>query len=242
MRVLWILIPSLLCFGLGCKKQNGIQIDEASLVYPMDSSALALTPPRDQNSPNFQFESLSWEAAKPATVKWSNYLFNLIDQQEFEILDRATDATTFCPKYESLSRLQKINFWGALISGMTRFESNYRPTTRMVEYGLGNDVVTGRPTASEGLLQLSYSDSRYRSFCKMNWNVDRYKTDTDPTKTIFDPYVNLECGLKILSDQILDQAKIAVTSGAYWSVLKVGHSNQKIAPITEITKQLSFCD
>lgn len=229
-------------FVVGCGKATSIQIDENSMVYPMDDSQEALVPPQDQLTPNFRFEPLSWESAKASHFKWSNFVFNLIDRERFGDFDKVTDAAIFCPKYSTLNRLQKINFWGALVSGMVRFESNYRATTRMMEPQLGYDSVTGRPAASEGLMQLSYSDAKYRTYCQLDWHLDSEKADTDPTKTIFDPYLNLDCGVKIFADQIGSQGKIATTVRAYWSVLKPGHSNSKINEIAAITKQLTFCN
>lgn len=228
---------------VSCGKPGGIRvIDPDSMVYPMDHSELAQVPPQSEAEPSFKFEPLSWESAKAGNVKWSNYVFNLIDKEEFNNLDRATDVTNFCPKYDRLNRLQKINFWGALISGMTRYESNYKTTTRMVEKGLGKDPFTGRQIASEGLLQLSYADAKYRSYCKMNWAADKTKSDTDPTKTIFDPYINLQCGVKILGQQVYSKGKIAITSGAYWSVIKPDHANEKLSEISSIVRSLAFCN
>lgn len=243
MRVqIWSLLVVLM-FAAGCAVPKGIDvIDPENMEYSMDASDQAQVPPSDTVEPSFKFEPLSWESAKAANYKWSNYVFNLIDKEEFNNFDRATDATTFCPKYDQLSRLQKINFWGALISGMTKFESSYKATARMVEVGLGKDPFTGRQIASEGLLQLSYADAKYRSYCKMSWAADKNKADTDPTKTIFDPYVNLQCGVKILGRQIYEKGKVAITSGAYWSVIKPDHKNEKLSEITAITKQISFCN
>lgn len=225
--------------SVGCGRINSIQLTE--LQELQDTSSLAASPPADLQEPDFVFEALSWESVNPNNRKWSNYLFNVISDQELIKLDSAQDTHLFCPQYDRLTKLQKVNFWGALISGMTRYESSYKPTTRLIEQGLGNDAVTGRQVTSEGLLQLSYSDSKYHSFCRMDWSKDRKKKDTDPTKTIFDPYINLECGLKILSKQISRHGKIVIDSGAYWSVIKSGHRNEKVSEISSIVQRLSFC-
>lgn len=226
-------------FTVGCGRINSIQL--AELPELQETPALAATPPKDQQEPEFVFEKLSWESANPNNKNWSNYLFNLVNDQEFLKLDSAQDTDLFCPQYSRLSKLQKVNFWGALISGMTFYESSYKPTTRLVEEGLGNDAVTGRQVTSEGLLQLSYSDAKYHDFCRMDWTKDRKKRDSDPTKTIFDPYINLECGLKILSKQISRHGKIVIDTGAYWSVIKSGHRNEKVSEISTLVQRLSFC-
>jgi hypothetical protein len=55
---------------------------------------------------------------------------------------------------------------------------------------------------SEGLLQLAYADQK-RYGCDFNWQVDRALKANDPAKTILQPKNNLECGVKILFNQII---------------------------------------
>jgi hypothetical protein len=192
----------------------------------------------------YVFESLSWEIASNRDGKdWSSFIFAEIELYGQALLSTPViDVGTFCPNYDSLSKYQKINFWGALISGMVRYESNYNPTMRYVESTMGADPITGVQVASEGLLQLSYQDSKWYPFCnEFSWEADKNLAANDPRKTILDPYKNLRCGLKILNQQIANKKEITVSKGAYWAVILEGGKYQQIAGIAAITGRLSFC-
>jgi hypothetical protein len=71
---------------------------------------------------------------------------------------------------------------------------------------------------SEGLLQLAYADHK-RYGCDFNWQADRSLKANDPAKTILQPKNNLECGVKILVDQIIVHHKPLLTPSGYWSTL-----------------------
>lgn len=201
--------------------------------------------PADPNQPD-AYLPLSWEKSVNDSVLWSLMLYRLIQTEQPVLLEtKVSDITTFCPRYESLHSVQKINFWGQLIAAIARFESGWKPVARYVETTMGDDAVTGEQIASEGLLQLSYQDAKYTpSFCKFDWAADKSinaKNPLDARKTIFDPYRNLRCGLAILAKQIKSKKAIAVDKGAYWAVIKLGNSNNKIEKISALTKSLSFC-
>lgn len=72
---------------------------------------------------------------------------------------------------------------------------------------------------SEGLLQLAYADHK-RYACDFNWQVDRSLKANDPAKTILQPKNNLECGVKILFNQIIVQHKPLLSRSGYWSTLQ----------------------
>jgi hypothetical protein len=74
---------------------------------------------------------------------------------------------------------------------------------------------------SEGLLQLTYEDQE-RYGCDFNWEADKKLPPKDPAKTILQPENNLECGVKILSNQILTQHKPLFSTTGYWSTLQPG--------------------
>lgn len=201
--------------------------------------------PVDPTDPN-SYLPLSWEGSVKDGVLWSLMLYRLIQSEQPELIQtNVSDVATFCPRYDSLDTVQKVNFWGQLVAAIAKFESGWKPVTRYVETSMGNDAITGEQIASEGLLQLSYQDAKYTSkYCKFDWSVDKQlnsKNPLDSRKTIFDPYKNLRCGLAILSKQIKNKKAIAISSGAYWSVIKLGSSYQKIDKISAITKSLSFC-
>ena len=63
------------------------------------------------------------------------------------------------------------------------------------------DEVSGRKVRTSGLLQLTYEDQK-RYGCDFDWDADKTLKADDPAKTILQPKNNLECGVKILGQQI----------------------------------------
>lgn len=95
---------------------------------------------------------------------------------------------------------------------------------------MGTDPVTGRQVASEGLLQLSYQDVQWAPYCEFDWSVDKKYSDTDARKSIFDPEkITEDCGIQILDRQVAKKSNIALSSGVYWAVLKIGGKYRGIA-------------
>jgi hypothetical protein len=82
--------------------------------------------------------------------------------------------------------------------------------------------VTSKIVRSEGLLQLSYWDQQ-RYGCDFDWQRDRTLKPDDPSKTILQPKNNLECGIKILQNQIIDQHKPLISRKSYWAPLQPGN-------------------
>ena len=50
----------------------------------------------------------------------------------------------------------------------------------------------------------------------------------DPAKTILQPKNNLECGVKILDKQIIDQHKPLLSHSGYWSTLRAGTVSYRV--------------
>lgn len=185
---------------------------------------------------------LLWESKKTDGRNWTDYVFTLIHQQEPSLLQGAEDITNFCPGYYKLNTNERINFWGLLVSGIVKYESNFDPTSRMHETTMGTDPVTGKPVYSEGLMQLSYQDVRNYRFCdEFDWSSDKHLHPQDPKKTILDPYKNLNCGVKILAQQIRNKNRITVSKGVYWAVIRLDGRNNKIAQISALTKKMPGC-
>lgn len=194
--------------------------------------------------PTYKPQALAWEAKVSGSSAWSQHIYNVIKTEEPQMLGQnvADDVETYCPKYRSLNDDQRLNFWGQLFSAISKYESSWKPTTRMVETTMGIDPYTGRQVASEGLLQLSYQDeSSYNFDCGFDWTKDKFLSDTDPRKTIFDAKNNLRCGIKIMARQLKNKRAIGLTSGVYWAVLKIGGRYTQIPGISAITKTLTFC-
>lgn len=191
----------------------------------------------------YKFEALAWESkTKPERKAWSDFAFQVISE-EYQRLNRAADIEYFCPRYSSLSKEQRINVWGQFFAGVSYFESGWSPTSRMQETTQGTDKITGQPVYSEGLLQLSYQDVQWASYCEFEWPKDKNLASSSPQKTILDPFKNLSCGIKILARQIDKYKYIVMAKNVYWAVLRdpaVGKYS-KVSQIATYTKKLSFC-
>ena len=232
----------IILFLLSCsQKQFQSQINMQSIGTNTNTSAGVVPNPGS----DFKFEALAWESKVKGSNTWSQTVYDVISKEEPQMLGQnvADDVETFCPKYRSLSDNQRLNFWGQLLAGMSKFESSWNPASYYVETTMGLDPITGRQVASEGLLQLSYQDqSSYNLNCGFNWTLDKLLTNMDIKKTIFNPQNNLRCGIKILAKQLNRQRAISTTTGVYWAVLKNGGKYTKVPEIAAVTKTLSFCN
>jgi hypothetical protein len=185
---------------------------------------------------------LLWEGKNKDGVLWSSFVYQIIGNSSAQqLLPGSGDITDFCPAYATATNPERVNFWGFLISSIAKYESSFIPTERFLENGLGTDPITKLPVYSEGLLQLSYQDIQAYPFCEFDWAADRLLAPNDPKKTILDPFKNLECGIKILANQIEKKGNIALTSGVYWSTLKLNGTYSKVPQIQAMTKALPFC-
>ncbi len=193
--------------------------------------------------PDFaKFTNLAWEVRDPSYRAWSLFLFEHLYVEAPALVDSSPeDAHLFCPRYSQLSLSERIQFWAVLVVALARYESNYVPVARYTEPGMGLDSVTGLPVVSEGLLQMSYQDSKYNSFCQFDWLRDQGLEPVDPRKTILGVETNLRCGVGILQRQILRSNRISVGRGAYWAVLKGSNPRNRLTRIRQITKSFLRC-
>jgi Putative peptidoglycan binding domain/Transglycosylase SLT domain len=187
------------------------------------------------------FSKLSWEYKVPESAAWSTFVFGKVDSL-FTKFSQCEDITWFRPDYNSLTGNQQINVWGELISAICKFESGWKPWSSMIETTMGNDSVTGKQVKSEGLMQLSYQDKKsYKMLnCKFDWDADKAKADSDKTRTILDPIINLELGIEILARQIDRTKKIALSESVYWAVLKLNGKYSQLPGIIKMVKSLNF--
>ncbi len=212
----------------------------------------SVSAPTKEQTPNpdavgSDFQPLAWDSAITSGPAWSKMIYLVIQGEELFLTKEKNiqDMALFCPKYDLLNTKQKMNFWAQLIVAVARFESRWNPTARYVETTMGNDPVTGEQVASEGLLQMSYQDVvSYNKICDFDWTKDKdisHKNPNDPRKTIFDPFKNLRCGVRVLARQIKTKHSITLDAGAYWAVLKKNGAHEKIQEISAMTLELNFC-
>jgi hypothetical protein len=205
--------------------------------------AQAVQVPDDASVPT---PTLLWtDPQHPEREMWTRYLMDVVTTV-FPDLDRAKDIRLFCPKYEMLTKEQRIVAWSQLFTGISFYESSFNPSARGFEAGedAGIDDITHLPVWSEGLLQLSYQDETQDSeHCTFDWKGDqRYPID-DVRRSIHNPYRNLYCGVHIMANEVDENhGKIIVHSNYYWSTLQKGNFAEDRSPqIERMVQQIPYC-
>lgn len=136
----------------------------------------------------------------------------------------------FCPRFSSMTMADKRTYWAYFFQALAGAEAGLKPTTnvRHTEPEVAVvDHVTHRMVRSQGLLQLTYEDSE-RYGCDFDWGKDKELAEHDAAKTILQPRNNLLCGVRILSNQLLQQRKPLLSSTSYWSTLRPGTASYKV--------------
>jgi hypothetical protein len=134
----------------------------------------------------------------------------------------ARGVRSYCPRFNSLSEVDKRAFWAYTFQALAGAEAGLKPTSdvRHTEPEVAvEDTVTKRTVRQQGLLQLTYMDAK-RYGCDFNWQKDKPLAERDPAKTILTPRNNLLCGVKILENQMLTQGKPLLTQSSYWVTLR----------------------
>src|ERR1035438_5365655 len=148
----------------------------------------------------------------------------------------------FCPRFHQMGETDKRAFWAYFFQALAGAEAGLNPNTSVSHTKAEvakRDEVRGMGMRREGLLQLAYADQK-RYGCDFNWQVDRALKPHDPAKTILQPKNNLECGVKILFNQIIVQHKPLLTRSGYWSPLHPDGPSLLAAMIGgEVTRPLS---
>ncbi len=187
--------------------------------------------------------SLSWENTTephPERKPWSQALLKLAEANHTNFT-KAKDWQDFCPNWYKLTYDQQLIVISELVIAVTYYESGFNPLARMLEYGLGNDPITGKQVMSEGLLQLSYGDQKWAPWCQFKYHQD-VKLPL-AKRSILNPITNMNCGVRIFGNQVARKAAIVASEGAYWSVLKRYHKNQKVKQIqSRVRSKSKVCE
>ena len=134
------------------------------------------------------------------------------------------DVKRFCPRFYDMTDVDKRAFWAYFFQALAGAEAGLDPKTRAhhtePEVNV-RDGVSGMYGRTEGLLQLTYEDEK-RYGCDFDWQSDRKLPANDSARTILQPKNNLECGVKILENQIITQHRPLLYRKGYWSTLQPG--------------------
>ena len=142
----------------------------------------------------------------------------------------AHDVRPFCPRFAMLPEADKRAFWAYVFQALAGAEGGLKPTAH-VRHSQPEmqvkDEVTGARGHTEGLLQLAYEDQK-RYGCDFDWEADRKLRPGDPARTILQPKNNLECGVKIMDQELITQHKGLLSRTQYWSTLQPGTLSYRV--------------
>ena len=138
--------------------------------------------------------------------------------------ERAREVKSLCPGFRKMGETDRRAFWAYFFQALAGAEAGLRPTANVKHTDPDVaivDPVTHRVARQEGLLQLQYADSQ-RYGCDFDWENDKQLEEHDPKKTILQPKNNLECGIRILENQLVAQHKPVLSKSSYWVTLRPG--------------------
>lgn len=211
------LLPCIL-LASSCKRPPEPQGQTAAAV-----PALKPAPPTPVEEKREQIGGPTWDPA------WDR-LVELALPPEFLSPQAGHAVRSLCPRFDAVPEADKRAFWAYFFQALAAAEAGLKPTTnvRHTEPAVAvKDKVTGAPVRSEGLLQLTYQDSE-RYGCDFNYQADRALKPTDPARTILQPKNNLQCGIKILDQQLFTRHKPLLSSSSYWSTLRPGTVSYRV--------------
>ena len=140
------------------------------------------------------------------------------------------DVRRFCPRFSAMPEADKRAFWAYFFQALAGAEGGLKANVvahhSQPEMQV-KDSVAGTRGRTQGLLQLTYEDQK-RYGCDFDYAADRHLPVRDPNRTILRPKNNLECGVKILEQELFDQHKPLLSRTQYWSTLQPGTISYRV--------------
>ena len=164
------------------------------------------------------------EGSDPWRPAWDEMIEKALPR-ELLSKKRAGAVRDLCPRFGTMTLANRRAFWAYFFQALAASEAGLKPTAdvRHDDPDVAvPDTVTHRTVRQEGLLQLTYMDSR-RYRCNFDWARDKNLPADDPDKSILQPRNNLMCGIRILDNQLIAQHKPLLSESSYWVTLRPGH-------------------
>lgn len=142
----------------------------------------------------------------------------------------AHDVQPFCPRFNAIGEADRRAFWAYFFQALAGAEAGLKPTSHVLHSQPEMEVkdeVTGMQGRTEGLLQLAYADEK-RYGCNFDFDGDRKLRAGDPARTILQPKNNLQCGIRILDQELIQQRKPLLSRTQYWSTLQPGTLSYRV--------------
>jgi hypothetical protein len=210
---------AVLLIGTGCNRQEKV----APAAPPVHHPQLKPSPPTPIQEKREELGGPQWQ------VSWDKVVEEALPREMLS--PRAgRKVHAFCPRFDDVSNADKRAFWAYVFQALAAAEAGLKPTTnvRHTEPQVAvKDTVTGEIVHQEGLLQLTYQDSK-RYGCDFAWQADRRLPPHDPARTILNPKNNLECGVRIMDNQLFSLHRPLVTPASYWSTLRPGTESYRV--------------
>lgn len=214
-----LLALSALVFCSQCRAGKSAQTEQSQTQSPEVKPA----PATPIDAKKAELGGKTWEPAWDAFIEKS-----IPDEMLGSQVPR--DVKHFCPRFYDMDETDKRAFWAYFFQALAGAEAGLDPKTRAHHYDpevSTPDDVTGLSGRTEGLLQLTYGDSK-RYGCDFDWQADKKLPAKDPQRTILQPERNLACGIKILENQIIDHHKPLLARTSYWSTLQPGRLSYRV--------------
>ena len=169
------------------------------------------------------FVTALWDTHTPDAEEWTLATLEAIEDHGASLLTEIPDdVKTFCPNYSALELPQREAFWVFLISAMAAKESSFDPKQDFVEDFKDSN---GNKVVSRGLLQISKE------------SANEYGCDISNAQDLYDPKINLSCGVRILNRWISKDGVIAQKNddqqwrglARYWAVLRTTDTRKYIS-------------
>lgn len=212
--VAWMTI---LTFAAGCSKSTHASPESTPI------PAMKPAPPTPIDVKRSEIGGPMWDPA------WDK-IVELALPPELLSAQVSRDVHPFCPRFDQLAEADKRAFWAYFFQALAGAEGGLKPTSEVRHSApkmAVKDDVTGTQARTEGLLQLAYEDQK-RYGCDFDWAADRTLKVNDPARTILQPKNNLECGVKILDQELIQHHKPLLSRSEYWSTLQPGTTSYRV--------------
>ena len=190
---------------------------------PVQAPALKPSPPTPIQEKREETGGPQWQ------VSWDKIVEEALPPEMLSH-DAGRKVRSFCPRFDALGQADKRAFWAYVFQALAAAEAGLKPTTnvRHTEPEVAvKDEVTGQTVHQEGLLQLTYEDSK-RYGCDFDWQNDRSLPAHDEARTILQPKNNLECGVRIMDNQLFSLHKPLAVADSYWATLRPGTESYRV--------------
>jgi len=197
----------------GCGKSP----DTAPAAAPAPAPAMKPAPPTPIDVKRSELGGPMWDPA------WDKIVEEAVPAEMLSV-DAGRAVRPFCPQFDAIGEADKRAFWAYFFQALAGAEGGLKPTSHVLHSQPEMEVkdqVTGMQGRTEGLLQLAYADQK-RYGCAFDWEADRRLRAGDPARTILQPKNNLECGVRILDQELMQQHKPLLSRMEYWSTLQPG--------------------